>query len=102
MSNYWNNQLCLPETELSATMTGSAVLIGTLVQSPVKIIFDNHSDDPVAIYVNGTEPENLWKTFDGGSALVLDQDLYTFGSGTRFYGLGTSGNFYISYLYLRQ
>ena len=102
MSNYWNNQLCLPATELSATMTGSSVLIGTLVQSPVKIIFDNQSTDSVAIYINGTTSEHLWKTFEAGSALVLDQDLYTLGTGTRFYGVGASGSFYISYLYLRQ
>ena len=82
MSNYWNNQVCLPGTELSAAMTGSAVFIGALAQNPVKLILDNQSTVPIAIYINETAPENLWKTFDAGSALVIDHDLYTFPLGT--------------------
>jgi hypothetical protein len=101
MSNFWNNQVNAPGTELSATMTGAAVLIGTLPFNPNKLIFDNQGSASIGIYVNGTTASNLWKTFPGGEALILDQDLSAFPIGTMFYGLGASGFFSIAYTYLK-
>lgn len=102
MSNYGNNdQPFVPAPELRETMTGSWVLIGTLTKNPVKVIFDNQGTVDIAISVNdgGT---TTWRTFPAGEAMVLDCDLGTFPSGTSFYGNGASGDFSISYLYIRQ
>lgn len=101
MSNYWNNQVQVPGTELSAVMTGSAVLIGTLPYNPVKLILDNQSSVSIAIYINGTDAANLWHTFPAGEAMILDDDLSALPIGTRFYGVGASGTFSISYFYLK-
>lgn len=99
-----NSQRAGFATELLATMTGSAVLIGTLTANPVIIIFDNQGTVPVAISLSATGP--TWKTFKAGQALVLDLRAahgfapnYTFDIGTSFYGNGASGNFSISYIY---
>jgi len=99
-----NSQICLFGTELSASMTGSTVLIGTLPVQPVQIIFDNQGTASIAIYVNGTAPTNLWRTFPGGEALVLDlrgnsgiASNFTPQQGTTFFGNGASGTFSISY-----
>jgi hypothetical protein len=102
MSNYWNNQASLPGTEISATMNGTTLLIGTLPQNPCKLILDNQGSVSVQLYINGTGASNLWKTFSGGEALVLDQDLSAFPVGTRFYGNGASGFFSIAYTYYKQ
>jgi hypothetical protein len=104
MSNYWNNQLLYPAPELIETMTGSDVLIGTLLFNPVKIIFDSLGAVNVQIsvsYDNGVT-KIPWKTFNGGSAIVIDDDLYTWSVGTQFYGNGASGDFSIAYLYLKE
>ncbi len=90
--------------ELLETMTGSAVLIGTLLFNPVIIIFDNQSSVEVEISVDGGT--TTWKTFPAGEALVLDLRAahglaanYTFDAGTSFFGTGASGDFSISYIY---
>lgn len=102
MSNYWNNQASLPGTELSATMMGGAVEIGTLPFPPAKLILDNQGTASIALYINGTAAANLWHTFPPGEAMVLDQDLSAFPQGTVFYGLGASGTFSISYTYYKS
>jgi hypothetical protein len=92
-------------TELTASMTGAFVKIGTLTFSPVIIIFDNQGAVSIAISVDGV---NTWRTFTAGEALVLDLRAahglapnFTFDRGTTFYGNGASGTFSISYLYAR-
>ena len=104
-----NSQNCQFGTELSAAMTGSAVLIGTLPVNPVVLIFDNQGTVAVAIYVGGTEAANLWRTFPAGEALILDLRSqhgvaanFTPQVGTTFYGLGASGTFSISYVYAQN
>lgn len=101
-----NSQNCLFGTELAASMTGSAVLIGSLPQNPVTLIFDNQGTASIAIYVDGTDATNLWRTFPAGEALVLDlrdkaqkAPNFTPHIGTTFYGNGASGTFSISYIY---
>lgn len=97
-------QLMLPALELKATMTGSSVLIGTLLQTPVKLIFDNLGAVVVVIATSmdgGTTKLN-WKTFSAGEALVLDSDLWAFPKGMSFYGLGASGDFSVAYTYIKQ
>ncbi len=92
--------------ELLETMTGSPVLIGTLLYNPVIIIFDNQSTVAVEISTDGV---TTWKTFPAGEALVLDLRAahgnapnYTFDVGTSFYGDGASGDFSISYIYAKN
>lgn len=104
MSNYWNNQVMLPAPELIATMTGSDVLIGTLTQTPVKLIMDNQSTVSVVLSLSfdGGASKIQWHTFPPGEAIVLDDDLYAFPKGTSFYGNGASGEFSVSYTYLKQ
>lgn len=93
----------LPATELTAVMTGSSVLIGTLLQTPVKIILDNLSTVQVVLSISfdGGTTKTQWKTFAAGSALVLDDDLFTFPKGTSFYGNGASGTFSVAYTYTK-
>jgi hypothetical protein len=103
MSDFILYQQMLPATELIAAMTGSSVLIGTLLQTPVKLILDNQSTAPVvlSISLDQGESKTQWKTFSGGEAIVLDDDLYTFPRGTQFYGNGAaSGSFSISYTFI--
>ena len=97
-------QLMLPAPELKATMTGSSVLIGTLLQTPLKLILDNLSTVSVIISISfdGGTTKTQWKTFAAGSALVLDDDLWTFPKGTSFYGVGASGEFSVAYTYVKQ
>ena len=97
-------QSMLPAAELTATMTGASVLIGTLLQSPVKLIIDNLSTVSVVISISfdGGTTKTQWKTFAAGSALVLDGDLWVFPKGTSFYGVGASGDFSIAYTYIKQ
>lgn len=104
-----NSQNCEFGTELAAVMTGSTVLIGTLPVSPVAMIFDNQGAVSVAIYVNGTAAPNLWRTFPGGEALVLDlrsqhgiAPNFCPSVGTTFFGNGASGTFSISYVYAQN
>lgn len=92
--------------ELTATMTGSAVPIGTLIFNPVIIIFDNQGTVPVEISNDGGV--TTWRTFKSGQSLVLDltanhgqPDTYTFPKGTEFTGTGASGDFSISYTYYK-
>jgi hypothetical protein len=94
--------------ELLATMTGSPVLIGTLLFNPVIIIFDNQSTVPVAISINDSTGSTVWKTFGAGTALTLDLRCqhagapnFTADLKTAFYGNGASGNFSITYIYAK-
>lgn len=100
-----NSQRAVPAPELLETMTGSDVVIGTLIESPVIIIFDNQGTVPITITINDVE----WKTFPGGEALVLDMrgnhgtaPNFTFDVGTTFIGNGASGDFSIAYLYAKN
>lgn len=105
-----NSQIPLFGTEMSVAMTGSAVLIGSLANPGAIIVFDNQSTTSVAIYVNGTAAANLWRTFTGGEALVLDlraaaanASNFSASQNTTFYGLGAAnGNFSISYVYAQN
>lgn len=106
-----NSQVCLFGTELRTQMTtSSTVLIGTLVQNPVTIVFDNQGSNAVVLYVNGTDASNLWHTFPAGEAIVLDlRDKahlaanFTPDIGTTFYGAGTTGDFFsISFIYAKN
>lgn len=94
-------QLQLPAPELLGVMTGSQVLIGTLIANPCKIIFDNMGTVPITITMSSLGILQTWKTFPGGEALVLDNDLEAFPSGTTFYGTGASGTFSIAYTYIK-
>jgi hypothetical protein len=102
-----NSQRAEFAEELIGTMTGSAVLIGTLEFNPVIIIFDNLGTVSVEISVDGGA--TTWKTFTAGEAMVLDLRAahgvapnYTFDVGTAFYGTGASGDFSISYIYAKN
>lgn len=95
----------LPAPELITAMTGSQVKIGTLLYVPVKLILDNQSTSGVILYIDvgGLGNPIQWKTFAPGEALILDDDMYTFPTGTIFYGTGAAnGNFSISYTYINQ
>lgn len=107
MSNCNTSKRCGWPNELSAAMTGSPVLIGTLLFNPVMMIFDNQSTASVAISVNDASGTNVWKTFTAGEALTIDMrsnhgiaDNFTADLGTNFYGNGAAdGSFRISYIY---
>jgi hypothetical protein len=100
------SQRAQPATELIQAMTGSNVLIGTLIQNPVIIIFDNQSTSSVVISIGLIS----WKTFVAGEALVLDlrgnhgiASNFTFDIGTSFFGNGAAtGSFSISYIYAQN
>ena len=95
----------LPAPELIVAMTGSSILVGTLLFTPVKLILDNQSTAPVVLSISTDAGGSLtqWKTFSAGEALVLDDDLYTFPRGTSFYANGAaSGSFSISYTYINN
>lgn len=99
-----NSQRATCGTELSATMTGSWVLIGALPQVVSHIIFDNQGTSSVAISTNGGT--TTWRTFTPGEAIVLDiraahasAPNFAFDQNTAFYGNGSSGTFSISYIY---
>lgn len=104
-----NSQRAIFPNELLATMTGSAVLIGTLQFNPVIIMFDNLGTVPVSISVNDETGTNVWKTFDASEAMVLDLRCqqgkapnFTFDLGTTFFGNGASGDFSISYIAAKE
>lgn len=103
MAVYVYPQQIIPAPELITPMTGSSVLIGTLLGPPVKIILDNQSTTSVVLSISLDGGESLiqWKTFSAGEALILDGDMYCWNKGTRFYGNGAAnGNFSISYSYI--
>src|SRR5271170_1980085 len=105
MAEYIIYQQMLPAPELIAAMTGSSALVGTLLHTPVKLILDNQSTAPVvlSISLDAGESKVQWKTFSGGQAIILDDDLYTFLKGTQFYGNGAaSGSFSVSYTYVNN
>ncbi len=101
-----NNSIrAVPAPELIQTMTGSNLLIGTLIAPPVIMIFDNQGAASVVISIDDIQ----WKTFPAGEALVLDlrgnhgiAANFTFDEGTQIFGNGASGDFSISYLYARN
>lgn len=102
-----NSQRAKFAAELTAVMTGSSVVIGTLLFNPVIIIFDNQGTVPIAISVD--DGDTTWRTFPAGEALVLDLRAasgvapnYTFDIGTTFSGNGASGTFSISYIYAKN
>ncbi len=106
MSDY-NSLVCQTAAELTATMSGSFKSIGTLLHSPVIIIFDNQGTAAVAISTDGGI--TTWRTFTPGEALVLDlranhgiAPSFTFPVGTNFSGDGASGTFSISYLFAKE
>ncbi len=97
---------CKTAPELTAEMDGSYVSIGTLIQNPVIIIFDNQGTVPVAISTDGGD--TTWRTFPAGEALILDlrgnhgiASNFSFDIGTTFSGNGASGTFSISYVYAK-
>lgn len=101
-----NSAVALPAPELITAMTGSNVLIGTLLYNPTIIVLDNQSTTSVVLSINNVQ----WKTFTGGEALVLDMRAahgnatnYTFQVGDSFFGNGAAnGSFSISYLYAKN
>lgn len=101
-----NSQRALPAPELITPMTGSNVVIGTLLFNPVIIVLDNQSTTSVVLSINDVS----WKTFTGGEALVLDMRAahgiaanFTFSVGDTFSGNGAAnGSFSISYLYAKD
>ncbi len=97
-------QLMLPAEELIETMTGSDILIGTLQFTPVKLVMDNQSTVSIVLFLSfdGGASKIQWHTFPAGEAIILDDDLYAFPKGTSFYGNGASGDFSISYTYIKQ
>ena len=103
MAVFIQPQQMLPAPELITAMTGSSVLIGTLLHVPVKLILDNQSTTSVvlSISLNGGSSLIQWKTFSAEEALILDDDIYSFPKGTQFYGNGAAnGNFSISYTFI--
>jgi|SRR5882672_2310756 len=93
--------------ELTGVMSGSSVLIGTLLHPAALIIFDNQGTVPVAISTDGGT--TTWRTFPAGEALVLDLRAaqgkapnFNFPVGTSFSGVGASGTFSISYIYAKE
>lgn len=91
--------------ELIATMTGTPVVIGSLVYNPVVMYFDNLGTSTVTIFADGVQ----WKTFGSGTALSIDcrsnhglAPNYTFDIGTTFTGTGAAGDFSIAYTYAKE
>lgn len=93
----------------STTFNGTFLTIGTpLAFNPVTITFDNQTDVPVGISVDGV---NIWKTFSAGQAFVLDcranhgiASNWTPDIGTQFStnaAVGTTGSMRISINYAR-
>lgn len=100
-----NSSVAIGAPELLGTMNGSFLLLGTFVEAPVIIIFDNQSSTSSgAISFDGGL--TTWKTFPSGEALVLDMRAahglapnFTFMKGTPVYVNGTGGSFSVSYVY---
>ncbi len=108
MSNYWNNQQALPAPELISTMTGDSVQIGganaMLLHTPQKLILDNQSTVTIVLStsIDGGTTKTQFHTFPAGEAIILDQDLGAFPKGTSFWGVGASGDFSVSYTYMKE
>jgi hypothetical protein len=105
MPEYILFQQMLPAPELITAMTGTSVLIGTLLHTPVKLIMDNQSTTPVVLSISLDNGETLiqWHTFPASEAIILDDDLYTFPRGAQFYGNGAAnGSFSVSYTYINN
>ena len=101
MSVYILQQQMLPAPELIIAMTGSNVLVGTLLYPPLKLILDNKSMSDVIVSIDVGGGQIQWKTFSGGECLILDDDIYTFPKGTSFYANGAAtGNFSVAYTYI--
>ena len=96
--------------ELSASMTGSYVKIGTILAPPVVIIFANQGTATVTIGIGpeasgGSPTITTWKTFVSGEIEKIDLRTnhgaapnFTIAAGTTFWGDGASGTFSIAYL----
>ena len=52
MADYILYQQMLPAPELITAMTGSSVLIGTLLYTPVKLVLDNQSTTAVVLSIS--------------------------------------------------
>lgn len=103
MSVYIYPQQMIPAPEQIIAMTGGSVLIGTLNFIPVKLVLDNQSTSAVvlSLSLDGGHTLIQWKTFSAGEVMILDEDIYTFPKGIRFYGNGAAtGNFSVSYTYV--
>lgn len=99
-------QLMLPGVELIGAMTGSAVNLGSLLHTPVKLIMDNQTTASVVLNIstNGGASSIQWHTFPAGEAIILDDDLWAFPKGTTFFATGTNGtgSFSVSYTYINS
>ncbi len=100
-----NSAVAVGAPELATTMNGSFKLVGTFVEAPVIIIFDNQSTTSTAA-VSFDGGVTTWKTFVAGEALVLDMRAnlgvapnFTFQKGSPVYVNGTGGTFSVSYVY---
>lgn len=101
-----NSSIAVPAPELIQAMTGSSVVLGSLIANPTILILDNQSTTSVVLTINDVQ----WKTFSGGEALVLDlraangrASNYSFRVGDTFSANGAAnGNFSISYLYAQN
>lgn len=100
-----NSERAAWPNQLKATMTGSTVLIGTLIAKPVLMFMNNLGTVAITIYVNDPSGTNVWMTFAAGQAIAIDfRDkahlASNFGAdiGTSYYGNGASGDFAISYI----
>jgi hypothetical protein len=105
-----NSQRATWPMQLKATMTGSIVLIGALVENPVIIYMNNLGTVDVDIYVDDpTGSGDPWMTFFPGQAIAMDlrdkahlASNFTADLGTSFYGDGASGDFAISYIAAKE
>lgn len=100
-----NSQRTQFPNELSAAMTGSPVLIGTLLFNPVIMYFNNQGIVNISISVNDPTGTNVWMTFTPGLTVAMDlrdkahlAQNFCPDKGTTFYGNGASGTFSISYV----
>lgn len=103
MSDFILQQQMLPAPELITVMTGSNVLIGTLLFPPLKLILDNQSTSSVVISTSFDGVNFVqFKTFAAGEALILDDDLFTFPNSIQIWGNGAAtGSFSVSYTYIK-
>lgn len=104
-----NSAVAIGAPELAGTMTASFTLLGTFVEAPVIVIFDNQSTTSSgAISFDGGL--TTWHTFPAGEALVLDLRAnlglapnLSFGKGIPVYVLGAGGGtFSVSYVYAKN
>jgi hypothetical protein len=102
-----NSVLAIPAPELIQVMSG-LTLLGTFVEAPVIIIFDNQSTTSSGV-ISFDGGVTSWKTFTAGEALVLDMRAnhgqaanFTFPKGTSVHVTGSAGNFSVSYVYAQN